>query len=234
MEKIKTKTRNWFLTVNQNAECFGSCLELLASYDKCEYSAILHDKDNEEQPHYHICIMFDNARTFEQIQKKFVGAHIEVMESKYSCFRYLLHLDDTNKHQYDIKEVIQRGNNVEYYSQHDEYIKLDTESVLENIQNGTITCIVDAVRLFGIKQSNMYRNILKELFETKDLEKNVVPLQDYKLLEYRLEDKENLIYEMAEQIGRLGAENNELTMINNKLLSQVREYEIMLKERGLL
>jgi hypothetical protein len=234
MDKIVSKTRSWFLTINEGAESFGTCLQSLASYDKCEYSAILHDKDDEEQKHYHICILFENGRTFEQVQKKFKGAHIEMMESKYMSFRYLLHLDNPEKFQYDIKDVIQRGNNVEYYSTHDEYIKLDTESVLENIQNGSIKNILDAVKIFGIKQSNMYRNILKELLEFTELRENVVTIEDYRLLEMRFHDVDNLNDDLTNIVADLRTENNELTMINNKLLSQVREYEKILKERGLL
>lgn len=234
MEKIINKTRNWFLTINEGAECFLKVKELLESYENAEYSAILHDKDNEEQPHYHVCLLFKNARTFEQLQKKFVGAHIEIMESKYKTFRYLLHLDDTDKFQYDISEVFQRGNNVQYYIQHDEYIKLDTESVLENIQNGTITNILDAVKVFGIKQTNMYRNILKELLEFADLRQNVVTIDEYRLLEMRFRDVDNLNDDLVSKLADLRLENENLITINNKLLSQVREYEKMLKERGLL
>ena len=94
------KTRNWFITINQNAECFSKTLEILKGIPNLNYACILHDKDNEEQPHYHVCLMFDNARTFKTIQKKFSGAHIEVMESKFLSFRYLTHKDNPEKFQY--------------------------------------------------------------------------------------------------------------------------------------
>lgn len=225
MNTQKIRTRNWFLTINQNAECFNSVRELVESYNKCEYALILHDKDNEEQPHYHLCIMFDNARIFEHLQKKFVGAHIEQMESKYKCFRYLLHLDDKEKYQYELSEVLQRGNCVEYYITHDEYIKLDTESVLENIANGNITCLLDAVKLFGIKQTNLYKNIIVELINSRELEKNVVSKDDYLRLSYELEYQQHLYDDICENLVSLRLENDKLTEINNKLLVQIREYE---------
>lgn len=239
MEVKVNKIRNWFLTINDGAECFGEVPQILEKYDNVEYSYILHNKDNEEQPHYHVCILFKNARTFECMQRAFKGAHIEVMESKYKCFRYLLHLDDADKYQYPLEEIHQRGNNVEYYSTHDEYIKLDTESVLENIANGSIRNIYDAVKLFGIKQANMYKNIIIELIPQTDKnytsEKEVQALRSENATYHEhIENLSNLL----EQERKLNDERektiNDLLKYRNQLLKQIQEYEEYFKCKGVL
>jgi hypothetical protein len=240
MEVKVNKARNWFLTINENAECFSKVKELCSNIEKCQYSLILHDKDNEEQPHFHVCILYENARTFEQVQKKFYGAHIELMESKYKSFRYLLHLDDTDKYQYDISEVIERGNNVSYYSTHDEYIKLDTESVLENISNGTIRDFYDAVKLFGIKQATTYRNAINELLASK-IEKSYTSEIEVMRLNTRIADLEEETFELSEVIAKQLKHIDDLNNINHSLmikyketLNQLLEYQKMISERGLL
>lgn len=238
METKPTKTRNWFLTINQEAECFNEVIAITKNYEKCQYSLILHDKDNEEQPHYHLCILFDNARTFDQLQKKYRGAHIEIMESKYSAFRYLLHLDDTDKYQYEKSELIERGNNVEYYSTHDEYIKLDTESLLENIENGTIKTFIDSVRLFGVKQATTYRNTINQLLQEKDLlQLSYLSKTEADKLTYQLHSYENIIEVQSERINDMTCEIDNLELTNNKLLLRIRQleqYEKIIMERGLL
>ena len=238
MERKVNKVRNWFLTINQEAECFNEVKTILANYEKAEFSAILHDKDNTEQPHWHVCILFKNARTFETMQNTFKGAHIEVMESKYNCFRYLLHLDDKDKYQYDISEVFERGNNTEYYIEHDEYIKLDTESLVQYIKNGEVRTFYDAVMVFGLKQCTTYRNSINQLLE----EKRLMGLQ-YTTEEevYRLQCEINEQFHHIENLSRMVAElrteNNELNESitsllkqRNQLLKQLEQYD---KERRL-
>lgn len=229
-KEVTSKTRNWFITINRQAECFDTFVEKIKGFEKAQYSYILHDKDAADQPHYHLCILFENGRTFETMQKHFPGAHIEIMESKYKSFRYLLHLDDVDKYQYDIVDVVERGNNVSYYSTHDEYIKLDTESVLENISNGTIRTLVDAVKLFGVKQTNVYKNLIKELIELPYLEKDYTSEKEVQRLNVALLDKEEINLTLSARIA-------ELTEINNKLLVKIRkleEYEKICNERGLI
>lgn len=238
MEVKVNKIRNWFLTINEGAECYQEVPQILEKYENAEFSYILHDKDNEEQPHYHICILFKNARTFECMQRTFKGAHIEVMESKYKCFRYLLHLDDADKYQYPLDEVHQLGNNVEYYSTHDEYIKLDTESVLENIKNGVIRDIYDAVKLFGIKQCNMYRNIITELIDKVKDKEYIDEVEVFRLrdtINTNYEHIENLSIKLQEERllnAELEKTITDLLKQRNQMLRQVQAYEEYLNSKG--
>lgn len=237
MERKVNKVRNWFLTINQEAECFNEVKTILANYEKAEFSAILHDKDNTEQPHWHVCILFKNARTFETMQNTFKGAHIEVMESKYNCFRYLLHLDDKDKHQYDISEVFERGNNTEYYIQHDEYIKLDTESLIEHIKNGEVRSFYDAVMVFGLKQCTVYRNSINQILEEKRfIGCTYTSEEEVNKLTYLLTMKDESIEALSNRIEEEEKRILDLESINNQLLKRIRQledYEKYVKERGL-
>lgn len=165
MAKKTTKTRKWFLTINQEAECFPVVKDILKNTDNLNYSMMLHDKDNEEQPHYHLVLEYVNARTFEAVHQKFTGAHIEQVEFMYKVCRYLLHLDDTDKYQYPIEELFTNCNSVEYYIENDEFQKLEQESLMDNISDGTIYNLSTAIKVYGLKQVNFYRNMILTLIE---------------------------------------------------------------------
>ena len=75
---------------------------------------ILHDKDvssdgTPKKPHYHIMILFDNPRSLNTVQslcsKCGGNGHLEEIISRRGYARYLCHMDDPDKHQYDVTEV---------------------------------------------------------------------------------------------------------------------------------
>ncbi len=75
----------------------------------------IHDRDinptgEDKKPHYHVVIMFDSVKTSEQakqIFEKICGVGCEVVQSLRGYARYLCHLDNPDKHQYDVAEVRQ-------------------------------------------------------------------------------------------------------------------------------
>lgn len=99
-----TKKRNWFLTVNEGAECYSDFENLLYKFcvnGKSDYALIQHTpevkKDLEgniiEKPfHYHAVLVCENPRYFSSISKSFKGAHIEPCFSLSSVSEYLLHI----------------------------------------------------------------------------------------------------------------------------------------------
>ena len=78
---------------------------------------IKHDKDvdevsKEKKTHYHVMIMFEGVKTDEQfieLRDKFGGVGIEEIRSTRGYARYLCHLDDPNKYQYPISDVLELG-----------------------------------------------------------------------------------------------------------------------------
>lgn len=73
----------------------------------------LHDKDinptgEAKKPHYHVLIMFDNVKTTEQAKElfdKISGVGCESVQSLRGYSRYLCHLDNPEKFQYNIDDV---------------------------------------------------------------------------------------------------------------------------------
>lgn len=73
----------------------------------------LHDKDinptgEPKKPHYHVLISFENVKTKEQAQEIFTtinGVGCEVVNSLRGYSRYLCHLDNPEKHQYNTDDV---------------------------------------------------------------------------------------------------------------------------------
>lgn len=181
------RTRNWFITINQNAECFADFKEKITCINKLTFAYILHDKDIQTEPHYHCVLKYEDAKTFGMIQKHFNGAHIEQVESMYKCCRYLIHLDDPDKFQYSASEVVDTQNLFGYYVNHDDHLKLDEVTLLENIENGNISNIIDAIKLFGLKQVNIYRNTINEVLNTLQRERDSAFKSVVKAYQSRLE-----------------------------------------------
>lgn len=78
----------------------------------------IHDQDvnpenNEpKKAHYHVMVMFDSVKTPEQAKKFFEtigGVGLEVVNSVRGYARYLCHLDNPEKHRYDINDVTAYG-----------------------------------------------------------------------------------------------------------------------------
>lgn len=75
----------------------------------------LHDNDinangEPKKPHYHLVIMFEGKKSITQIEnllKPLNGPdHVEVINNLRSYARYLCHLDNPDKAQYDIEKVV--------------------------------------------------------------------------------------------------------------------------------
>ena len=160
------RIRNWFLTINQEASCFTELKAILVNNGSTfkHYAYILHDKDNEEQPHYHLCLEYKNARTFTQVKAMFEGAHIEEMEYKNMSYQYLIHKNNPEKYQYSIYNVMTLEK--DYYMlmlNNNEYDKLDTTTLIETINSGIHT-YTELILKFGLNQVNMYHNLINKLF----------------------------------------------------------------------
>lgn len=82
----------------------------------------LHDSDRDKvsddgeihfkKPHYHVMIMYDGVKTedqFNEFKLSFGGVGTENVNSTIGYARYLCHLDNPEKHQYSINDVISLG-----------------------------------------------------------------------------------------------------------------------------
>lgn len=117
MSITSPKYRNYFITINQGAESYENALEIVKDLNTSLYALIVHDKDEElddegvfipKKVHKHLCVELRNAITFQSMQKKFVGAHIEVMKYRKASYQYLVHNrpNAKEKYQYDTSAII--------------------------------------------------------------------------------------------------------------------------------
>ena len=110
---MNKRVRSYFLTINKGAECFNNLADLVAKRIGVNdyFAYILHDKDAKEtgeavEPHYHLLLVFKNARSFEAIQHVFTGAHIEETLNIVSAVNYLIHNGKPNKYDYDKSAIV--------------------------------------------------------------------------------------------------------------------------------
>ncbi len=74
-----------------------------------------HDSDvnptgEPKKPHWHLMIMFEGKKSTDQVKKLFEevnGVGCEVINSIQGYARYLCHLDNPEKHQYDTNDIMQ-------------------------------------------------------------------------------------------------------------------------------
>lgn len=74
-----------------------------------DYAFILHDKDKDTKPHYHIALRFDSPRKSDQIAKWFniKENYVGKIKGKWQdILLYLTHANAPTKYQYPIEEVI--------------------------------------------------------------------------------------------------------------------------------
>lgn len=114
--KGKGRTRN-FATVVYPESASENWQDILASQFIPAFISPLHDKDinptgEPKKAHYHVLIMFDSVKTTEQAESIFKligGVGCEKVNSIRGYSRYLCHLDNPEKAQYDEASVRSLG-----------------------------------------------------------------------------------------------------------------------------
>lgn len=108
-----TRTRNYACVIYPESAP-ADWKEILYSHCVPAFISPLHDKDinptgEPKKPHYHIIIMFDGKKTTEQAQEIFDsinGVGCEKVKSIRGYARYLCHLDNPEKYQYEPSQVL--------------------------------------------------------------------------------------------------------------------------------
>ena len=106
------RTRN-YATVVYPESAPDNWKDLLTEFFIPAFISPLHDRDinpggEPKKPHYHVIIMFDSVKTVDQAKavfEKIGGVGCEVIASIRGYARYLCHLDNPEKAQYDSEQV---------------------------------------------------------------------------------------------------------------------------------
>jgi hypothetical protein len=111
-KSTQVRTRN-FATVIYLDSAPSNWQEILSDLHVQAFVSPYHDKDknpnNEnKKPHYHVMIMYDGKKSIEQAKENFDkigGVGCEIVNSTRGYARYLCHLDNPEKQQYNIDDV---------------------------------------------------------------------------------------------------------------------------------
>lgn len=111
-----TRKRN-FATVVYPESAPEGWRDILAGYFVPAFVSPLHDRDinatgEPKKPHYHVMVMFEGKKSEEQVKALFEtigGVGLEVVESLRGYARYLCHLDNPEKAQYNPSDVVSIG-----------------------------------------------------------------------------------------------------------------------------
>ena len=107
------RTRNFATVVYPESAPFN-WLEILSDQKVSAFVSPLHDKDinpngEPKKEHYHVLIMFDSVKTIEQALDlfKLIGGvqYCEQIQSIRGYARYLCHLDNPEKAQYNVDDI---------------------------------------------------------------------------------------------------------------------------------
>lgn len=107
------RTRN-YATIVYPESATDDWLDILKDLKIPAFVSPLHDNDlnpddTPKKPHYHILLMFESLKTVDQAKEiigKIGGVGCEVVNAIRGYARYLCHLDNPEKRQYDISNVI--------------------------------------------------------------------------------------------------------------------------------
>lgn len=167
---ISNRAKQWFITINKGASCYPNVEAIVLEQTNCTYYFILHDRDNIKQEHIHLVLLYQNARSYESIKKKFEGAHIEQADYPVKAIRYLIHKDNPEKEAYLVDEI-KTNDSLEHLHE------ILQEQMVEPFDPNKITfyyyqeglkCFLDFYGRFGVninRYINLVKNVLNDLNE---------------------------------------------------------------------
>lgn len=197
------KYRDYFITINQGAPCYENALEIVKEQNFKLYALIVHDKDilitqDEEtgeykqepkKTHKHIVLEVKNPVSFQAMQNRFEGAHIETIRYKKSAYQYLVHnsLSSKEKYQYDANEIISNDlNAVKFAIQTENFEPFKENMWLRYMAEGTRTPYQFTKR-FGLNVYKQYwkpySDMLSNLNDDKEMQ------ADFEEIERQIEDE---------------------------------------------
>ena len=117
----------------------------------------LHDKDicadgSQKKPHYHVMLIFEGPTTMANAKKLLTSVgcveFVKELVRPVGYARYLCHLDDADKAQYDVKDVVAMGGV--------NYIALIARSEDEDKDFAEMTAFIDDNHVYGFRQFFRY------------------------------------------------------------------------------
>lgn len=189
------KYRDFFLAIHQDAKCYEDVLDIVKELNVKLYAYIVHDKDEliDEKTgehkgikptHKHVMIELKNPVSFNAMQKRFEGAHIDIPKYKKSAYQYLIHNSPRSKgekYEYSLNEIISNDISQVKYIIENETCELFIETkFLIYMVEGVRTPYQFAKR-FGLNAYKQYwhafNDMLGQVANDEDMQKDIERLQ---------------------------------------------------------
>lgn len=161
--KRQTRYRN-FATLVYPESAPDNWLEVLRDSHLQIFVSPLHDKDlnpngTPKKPHFHVMPMWENPinrEVAEEFFSTFGGVGCEVVKTKRGYARYLTHMDNPEKYQYDANDVLSLGG-ADYFSivinESDEFMIID--EIIDYIDEFKIENVLE---LYQLSRAEVHQN----------------------------------------------------------------------------
>jgi len=200
-------------------------------FGRGRYAYILHDKDvldngDIKGKHFHIVLTAESAKSSQNWVKHFAdvlkveesAVSVEMQGSEKKCLRYLLHLDDANKHQYDRSEVITNMSDA---------CKKAWEASTGFVQNPTLEQLTEAYKngakglynLVGMTQFSKAMKVIQELKAENDYMTSMA---------HEVDDVYALLLDLATSTEAIGSNIISLKDYKNVLRAVSKHLDVML------
>lgn len=111
-----TRTRNWTIVVYPDSAP-ENWRDILDEMHIEWVESPLHDKDTNpngeaKKPHWHVLLMFGGVKAYEQVIELIEPLNCPIPTRVHNCkslIRYMAHLDNPDKVQYDISKIVAHG-----------------------------------------------------------------------------------------------------------------------------
>lgn len=141
------------------------------------FAFILHDKDVLEDgkpkvKHIHLVGLYKTARTrlgtiltdlANYLKIDTLAVSIDKMSDLVGSLHYLIHKDNKDKHQYDVKEIItniSEGEMATYMVSDSKFMSIEYLIGVVNTSNG----LIEVMRSIGLSNYHMYRNVILDIW----------------------------------------------------------------------
>lgn len=162
--------RNWTIIVYPDSAP-DDWRDLLDKYHIQWIESPLHDKDTNpdgtvKKAHWHVLLLFDGNKSYQQVKDitaKLNTVNPQRVESARGMVRYMVHLDNPEKYQYDVKDIKAHGGaDIDTLMKPTATNRLQTlKEIITYIHDNQITNFMDLL-MYSIQNNDDWFNIMAD------------------------------------------------------------------------
>lgn len=162
--------RNWTIIVYPDSAP-DDWRDLLDKYHIPWIESPLHDKDTNpdgtvKKAHWHVLLLFDGNKSYQQVKDitaKLNTVNPQRVESARGMVRYMVHLDNPEKYQYDVKDIKAHGGaDIDTLMKPTATNRLQTlKEIITYIHDNQVTNFMDLL-MYAIQNNDDWFNIMAD------------------------------------------------------------------------